>query len=95
MHITNIDCRGGQAALRTAGGQVSIDSLDGNCVIESQGGNVQASCLFLLSWTASGRVCSVCGEKTPHERVGRWQRAGELKCRCVLPCMKLHAWLLG
>lgn len=41
VHITNIDCRGGQAALRTAGGPVTIDSLDGNCVIESQGGNVQ------------------------------------------------------
>lgn len=43
MHITNIDCRGGEAALRTAGGPVSIDSLDGNCAIESQGGDVQAS----------------------------------------------------
>ena len=43
VHITNIDCRGGEAALRTAGGPVSIDSLDGNYAIESQGGDVQAS----------------------------------------------------
>lgn len=42
VHITNIDCRGGEAALRSAGGAVTVDSLDGNCAIESQGGNVQA-----------------------------------------------------
>lgn len=42
MHITNIDCRGGEAALRSAGGAITIDSLDGNCAIESQGGSVQA-----------------------------------------------------
>lgn len=67
MHVTNIDCRGGQAALRTAGGPVTIDSLDGNCVIESQGGNVQASCTWhgqlpgwFVLWAAKNAAQAMC-----------------------------------
>lgn len=41
IHVTNIDCRGGVAALRSSGGRVAVDSLDGNLSIHSDGGNVQ------------------------------------------------------
>lgn len=41
IHVTNMDCRGGVAALRSGGGRVSVDSLDGNLSIHSDGGNVQ------------------------------------------------------
>ncbi|KAL4443326.1 hypothetical protein ABPG75_011063 [Micractinium tetrahymenae] len=41
IHVTNMDCRGGVAALASSGGRVVVDSLDGNLSIHSGGGDVQ------------------------------------------------------